>query len=43
MIATSEHQYFSSDSVVLRATWRIGHVVVRPDRIGTFDITAPGS
>lgn len=43
MIATSEHQYFSSDSVGLRATWRIGHVVVRPDRIGTFDITAPGS
>jgi HK97 family phage major capsid protein len=38
-IATSEHQYFSSDSVLLRATWRFGHVVVRPDRIGKFTIT----
>lgn len=24
-VATSEHQYFSSDSVLLRATWRFGH------------------
>lgn len=43
MISVSEHQYFSSDSVGVRATWRIGHVVVRPDRIGTFTITQPGS
>jgi hypothetical protein len=28
MVATSEHQYFPSDSVALRATWRFGHVVV---------------
>ena len=42
-VATSEHQLFSSDSVLLRATWRFGHVVVRPDRISTFSITAPGS
>jgi HK97 family phage major capsid protein len=42
-VATSEHQLFSSDSVLLRATWRFGHVVVRPDRIGTFTITPPGS
>jgi hypothetical protein len=33
-------QYFSSDSVALRATWRIGHAVVRPTRIGTFTIAA---
>ena len=37
-VATSEHQYFSSDSVLLRATWRFGHAVVRPNRIGTFTI-----
>ena len=43
MVATSEHQYVSSDSVGLRATWRIGYVVVRPDRIGTFTIAGGGS
>lgn len=37
-IANSEHQFFSSDSVALRATWRIGWNVVRPQRIGKFDI-----
>lgn len=37
-VATSEHQYFSSDSVALRATWRIGWNVVRPNRIGKFAI-----
>ncbi|MBB3604531.1 hypothetical protein FHT40_004209 [Mycolicibacterium sp. BK556] len=42
-IATSEHQYFSSDSVLLRATWRFGHVVVRPERLGKFAITPEGS
>ncbi|MGH3265309.1 MAG: phage major capsid protein, partial [Trebonia sp.] len=35
-VATSEHQYFNSDSIALRATWRFGHVVVRPERIGKF-------
>lgn len=42
-IATSEHQYFSSDSIAVRATWRIGWNVVRPNRIGKFTITQPGS
>lgn len=42
-IANSEHQYFSADSVAVRATWRIGHAVVRPNRIGTFTIGEPGS
>lgn len=42
-IATSEHAAFTSDSVLLRATWRIGHTVVRPDRVGTFTINEPGT
>ena len=42
-VATSEHQYFSSDSVLLRATWRFGHVVVRPNRLGLFTISGGGS
>lgn len=42
-VATSEHALFSSDSVQLRATWRIGWNVVRPERVGTFTIGAPGS
>lgn len=42
-IATSEHQFFSSDSVALRATWRIGWNLVRPNRIGTFTIAGGGS
>lgn len=37
-VANSEHQFFSSDSIALRATWRIGHQVVRPERIGTFTV-----
>lgn len=41
-IATSEHQFFSSDSVALRATWRIGWNVVRPIRIGKFAINDTG-
>ena len=42
-VSTSGHQYFSSDSVLLRATWRVGHNVVRPERIGTFTIAGSGS
>ena len=41
-IATSEHEQFSKDSVVLRAIWRIGWGIVRPDRIGSFDLE-PGT
>jgi HK97 family phage major capsid protein len=40
VVATSTDRYFDSDSVALRATWRAGHAVVRPDRIGKFAITA---
>jgi HK97 family phage major capsid protein len=39
-VANSEHEYFSSDSVAVRATWRIGHAVVRPERIGKFTVGA---
>lgn len=39
-VATSEHKYFGSDSVALRATWRFGSTVAFPNRIGTFTITA---
>lgn len=40
-VATSDQVYFTSDSIALRATWRIGWNVVRPERIGTFTVTAP--
>jgi hypothetical protein len=42
-VATSEHEYFSSDSLALRATWRFGHVAVRPEQLGKFTIAQPGS
>lgn len=40
-VETNESVYFNSDSVAVRATWRIGHNIVRPDRIGKFTVTAP--
>lgn len=39
-IATDASAYFSSDSIGVRATWRTGHVVPRPNRIGVFALTA---
>lgn len=42
-INTSLDRYFEFDSVGVRATWRIGHTVVRPDRLGTFTIGEGGS
>jgi HK97 family phage major capsid protein len=42
-VANSEHALFEYDSVLLRATWRFGHVVVRPDRIGRFTVATAGS
>ncbi|OCB14149.1 major capsid protein [Mycolicibacterium porcinum] len=39
-VNTSDHQFFSSDSVAVRCTWRVGHNVVRPNRIGKFTIAA---
>lgn len=40
-VATSEHVYFASDSIAVRATWRIGWNLVHPERIGKFTVTAP--
>lgn len=40
-VAQSEHAFFSSDSIGLRCTWRIGANVVHPERIGSFTVTAP--
>ncbi|PPJ18430.1 phage major capsid protein [Nocardia nova] len=37
-VATSADAYFTSDSVGVRATWRIGHVVPRANRLGTFTV-----
>jgi hypothetical protein len=42
-VATSEHAAFQADSVAIRATWRFGHSVVRPERIGKFTSAHSGS
>jgi HK97 family phage major capsid protein len=42
-VAQSEHARFDEDAVVLRATWRIGWKVVRPNRIGRFTVGEAGS
>ena len=42
-VAVSEHTYFANDSVGLRCTWRFGHTVPRPERLGKFAVAAPGS
>ncbi|MGP3708773.1 phage major capsid protein [Gordonia paraffinivorans] len=42
-VASSDQQYFSSDSIAVRAVWRLGHAVVRPDRIGFFGVGDLGS
>lgn len=39
-VANSEHAAFAADSIMLRATWRIGWNVVRPERVGSFTIGA---
>lgn len=41
LVSQSEHAYFNSDSIGLRATWRIGWNAVRPNRLGRFTVTAP--
>lgn len=42
-VATSADAYFSTDDIALRATWRIGQNIVRPDRVGVFAIAGDGS
>lgn len=43
LVAQSDQAYFSSDSVALRATWRIGWNLVHSDRIAKFTVTAPSA
>lgn len=40
-VAHSDDAYFGNDAHAVRVTWRIGWNVVRPDRIGSFTVTAP--
>ena len=42
-VATSSDAYFSTDDIGLRATWRIGQNIVRPDRVGAFTVDPGGS
>jgi HK97 family phage major capsid protein len=37
-VTQSDHARFSEDAVVLRATWRIGWQLVRPERVGRFTV-----
>ena len=39
-VANSEHVYFSSDRIALRATWRIGWKVAHPKRLGFLSVVA---
>lgn len=41
LLAQSTDAFFAADVVALRATWRIGWNVVRPDRIASMTVTAP--
>ena len=40
-IATSEHAFFKSDSIAIRATWRFGQNLVHPERVATLTVAAP--
>lgn len=42
-VSVSSDAYWSTDDVGLKATWRIGQNIVRPDRVGTFTVAADGS
>lgn len=42
-VATSEHAFFSADSVAVRCTWRFGANVVKANRIGKFTVADDGS
>lgn len=42
-LATSSDVYFASDSIGIRCTFRFGANVVRPERIGSFTVTAPAA
>ena len=38
MVAVSDHAEFRSDSIVVRATWRVGHVIPRTNRVAKFTV-----
>ncbi|MFL0411074.1 phage major capsid protein [Microbacterium paludicola] len=40
-VATSEQRYFETDSIGLRATWRFGANLVRPERVVKLTVTEP--
>lgn len=42
-VATSDSAFFAADSTALRITWRIGHEVMHPERIGQFSVPVPSS
>lgn len=42
-VETSEHRYFEFRDVGLVAQWRIGQAVVRPDRLGVFNVAGVSS
>lgn len=42
-VAVSEHAYFTTQDVGLRCTWRFGHSVTRPERLGKFTVAGGGS
>jgi HK97 family phage major capsid protein len=43
MVSTTLDRYFETDDVGLKATWRIGQNIVRPDRVGMFTVDDGGS
>jgi HK97 family phage major capsid protein len=42
-ISTSLDRYFDEDCIAIKGTWRTGHAVVHPTRIGKFSIIPEGS
>jgi HK97 family phage major capsid protein len=43
LVSTTLDRYFETDDVGLKATWRIGQNIVRPDRVGMFTVDDGGS
>lgn len=43
LVSVTVDRYFETDDVGLKATWRIGQNIVRPDRVGMFQVDEGGS
>lgn len=43
LVDTSADFYFNRDEIALRATWRFGQNLVRPNRVGVFTVAGAGS